>query len=383
MGVPGSPSVISVTDRWWGSVRVIQVAPTSFGIDGLYGGGERYPLELARALAREVHCQLVTFGSQARTVREDGGLEVRVLRPWARWSGHPAHPVSPALPAALAGADVVHTHHLRSAPSRMAVVASQITGRPVAVTDHGLGGGGWCGVLPRLVDRFLVVSRFSAATLGVPPGRAAVIYGGADPARYHPPPASADREGVLFVGRLTPHKGIDVLIRAVPPDVPLTIAGTGGHDPRPPESGYPALLGRLARGRRVRFVTGAADQEIAALYRRAAVVCLPSVEVTCYGRRIAISELLGLAAIESMASGTPVIGSHLGGLAEVIRPGQTGFLVQPGSVAELRDRIQAILADRRLARQLGDNARSLAGEQFTWQACAQRCLAAYPASGPR
>jgi glycosyltransferase involved in cell wall biosynthesis len=359
------------------------VAPTCFGVDGLFGGGERYSLELARALAREVDCELVTFGRSARTLREPGGLRVRVLRPWARLHGHPVHPVHPALPALLAGADVVHTHHMRSAPSRITAVASRLVGRPLAVTDHGLGGGGWCGILPRLFDRFLVVSRFSATTMGVPPDRTVVVYGGADPARYHPPARGEERKGVLFVGRLTPHKGIDLLIRAVPPDVPLTVVGTGGHDPRPPESDYPGLLARLARGRRVRFVTRADDAEVAVLYRQAAVVCLPSVRVTCYGRHVAISELLGLAAIESMASGTPVVCSRLDGLAEVVEHGETGFHTEPGNVVELRDRIAMVLADRRLARQLGDNARQLALERFTWQACAQRCLAAYPLTGAR
>jgi glycosyltransferase involved in cell wall biosynthesis len=363
-------------------MRVIQVAPTCFGIDGLFGGGERFPLELSRAMARGVDCELVTFGPSARVIREPGGLRIRVLRPWVQLRGHPAHPVNPGLPAALSGADLVHTHHLRSAPSRVAAVAGRMADRPLAVTDHGLGGGGWWGMLPRLFDRFLMVSRFSAATLEAPAERTAVIYGGADPARYHPPARGEERDGVLFVGRLTPHKGIDLLIRALPPDVPLTVAGTGGHDPRPPESGYPELLTRLARGRRVRFVSRADDAEIAALYRRAAVVCVPSVDVTCYGRRVEISELLGLAAIESMASGTPVIASRLGGLAEVIQDGETGFLVEPGNVAALRDRIAAVLADRRLARRLGDNARGLALERFTWQACAQRCLASYPPTEP-
>ena len=352
-------------------------------MDGLYGGGERYPLELSRALAREVDCELVTFGRSSRTFTEPGGLHVRVLRAWAQLRGHPVNPVNPALAAVLACADVVHTHHMRSAPSRLAAVASRLAGRPLAVTDHGLGGGGWWGMLPRFFDRFLVVSRFSAVTLGSPPDRTTVVYGGADPARYYPPGRGEEREGVLFVGRLTPHKGVDMLIRAVPPDVPLTIVGTGGHDPRPPESGYPELLARLARGRRVRFVAHADDAEVAALYRLSAVVCLPSVEVTCYGRHVEISELLGLAAIESMASGTPVVCSRLGGLAEVVRHGETGFLVQPGNVAELRDRIETVLADRRLAGRLGDNARLLALEQFTWQACAQRCLAAYPPTAAR
>ncbi len=352
------------------------MAPAAFGAAGLFGGGERYPLELARALAREVECELVTFGRHPQVVRERGGLVVRVLRPWLRWRGHPAHPVAPRLSVALAGAEVVHTHHLRSAPSRLAAVTARARGQRLAVTDHGLGGGGWGGLLPRLFDRFLVVSRFSAGTLSAPPDRTRVIYGGADPTTYRPDPGTA-RAGVLFVGRLTPHKGVDRLLRALPERAALTVVGTAGHDPHPPETGYPTLLAALARGRQVRFLRRADDRQVAELYRRAAVVVLPSVWETCYGRRVAIPELLGLAVLEAMASGTPVVCSRLGGLPEVVRDGETGFLVDPGNIDELRDRIGLLLADGALARRLGDNARQLVLERYTWDHCALRCLAAY------
>ncbi|MFG2024788.1 glycosyltransferase family 4 protein [Streptomyces sp. NPDC048825] len=365
-------------------MRITHVAPTCFGVDGLFGGGERYPVELARALAREVDCELVTFGRHPRRVREQGGLRVRVLRPWVRLHGHPAHPVSPLLPSAVSGADAVHVHHMRSAPGRTAALVGTARGQALAVTDHGLGGGGWAGLLPGLFDRFLTVSRFSAQTLEAPPDRTTVVYGGADPARYFPGAGAAeDCAGVLFVGRLTPHKGVDRLLRALSPDVPLTVVGTTGHDPRPPESGYPQLLSRLASGKQVRFVHQADDAEVAALYRRAAVFCLPSVPETCYGRRVAISELLGLAVIEAMASGTAVVCSRVGGLPEVVRDGETGFLVDPGDVAQLRDRIRTLVADRPLARRLGENARQLVLERFTWDACAQRCLTAYQQMGVR
>lgn len=356
-------------------MRVIQVAPTVFGQEGLFGGGERYPLELARALGAEVDCELVTFGRHPRLVT-DGGTRVRVLRALTYVRRHPAHPVAPGLPAALRGADIIHTHHMRSMPSRLAAVTARFSAQRLAVTDHGLGGGGWGGLLPRLFDRFLTVSRHSAQTLRAPPEKTVVIYGGADPRRFHPECADR-RSGVLFVGRLTPHKGIDRLIRALPPDVQLTCVGTAGHDPRPPESGYRGLLRELAAGRQVKFAGEVADAELPLLYRRAQVFVLPSVHVTCYGRHIAISELLGLSVLEAMASGTPVVCSRLGGLREVVRDGETGFLVTPGDVDELNDRIATLLADPRLAARLGARARELVLEQFTWQACAQRCLTAY------
>jgi len=359
-------------------MRVIHVAPSAFGPDGLYGGGERYPLELARALAAEVDCELVTFGPRPGRWREDGGLAVRVLRPLTWLGGHPAQPVAPLLPAALGGAEVVHAHHFRSLPTRMAAVTARLTGAGTAVTDHGLLGRTWGGLVHRLFDRYLAVSRFSAGLLGAPPERTEVIYGGADTRRFAPEPG-AGRDGVLFVGRLTPHKGIDRLLEALPAGAALRVAGSAGHDPRPPERDYPDLLRRLAQGRDVSFLGPVPDAALPGLYRGAVALALPSVDRTCYGRPVPVSELLGLVALEAMASGTPVVASRLGGLAEVVVDGETGFLVPPGDTEALGDRLARLVGDRRLAARLGANARDHVLARFTWRACAERCLAAYQA----
>ena len=269
----------------------------------------------------------------------------------AHLGGHPAHPVAPGVLAAVRGAGVVHTHHTRSAPSRLAALAAPRDALLVT-TDHGLGGDAsrrWA----RRFDGFLPVSRYAAATLRAPPARTRVIYGGADPARFRPDPATP-RAGVLFVGRLTPHKGVDRLLRALPAGAELTLAGTAGHDRRLPERSYPELLRSLAAGRSVRVAGPVAEEELPALHRRAAVFALPSVDRTCYGRPVAISELLGLSVLEAMASGTPVVASRIGGVPEVVTDGETGFLVDPGDVGGLHDRLATLLADRRLARRMGD-----------------------------
>ena len=195
------------------------------------------------------------------------------------------------------------------------------------------------------------------------------------PASRHDPEAT--RRGILFVGRLTPHKGVDRLIEALPEDAELRVVGSAGHDPDPPEREYPKLLRRLAAQRHVEFLGIVPDPDLPSLYRGAQVLALPSVDRTCYGREVKVSELLGLAAIEAMASGTPVVASRLGGLPEVVEHGVTGFLVDPGNVADLRARLAQVLGDRRLAERLGRNARERFLEKFTWEACAERCLAAY------
>jgi glycosyltransferase involved in cell wall biosynthesis len=333
----------------------------------------------------------VTFGRHAGQWREPGGLTVQVMRPWHYAGGHLAHPMAPGLIGALAGADVVHTHHLRSAPSRIAAVTARVRGARTVVTDHGLQGGDWRGLLPRLFDRFLLVSAASARELGSPPERTRLIYGGVDAERYRPDPG-AHRAGVLFVGRLTPHKGVDRLIPALPDGASLTIAGSTGHDPWPPERDYPNLLRRLANGRDVRFLGPAPDGRLPALYREAAVFVLPSVERTCYGRSVRVSELLGLVVLEAMASGTPVICSRLGGLTEVVEDGVTGYLVEPGNLDELHDRLAELLGDPVRAARMGRAGRERVLARFTWRACAERCLSAYselldrstrPATGTR
>jgi hypothetical protein len=175
-------------------MRVTHVAPSVFGPDELYGGGERYPLELARALAAEVDCRPVSFGARPGRWRERGGLKVRVLRPLARLHRHPAQPVTPLLVPELVGAEIVH-NHFRSVPTRVTVVTARARGgyggdrpRP-AWPDLGRPGAPAARPLP---DRIRV--------LGAPPARARVIYGGADPHRFAPRPGT-DRDGVLFVGR--------------------------------------------------------------------------------------------------------------------------------------------------------------------------------------
>ena len=357
-------------------MRIVHVAPTLFGPTGIFGGGERYPLELARALARHVECELVTFGATPRAWRDPSGLRVHVLRSLRLLGGHPAHPFALGLTRALGPADVVHTHHLRSAPSRLAAVIARGRRARTAVTDHGLQGGDWAGLLPRLFDRFLTVSAYSARELGAPAARTRVIYGGADPARFSAD-GSESRRGVLFVGRITPHKGLDRLIEALPEGAELRVVGSVGHDPHPPERDYPALLRRLAGKRRVEFLGAVPESELPRLYRRAQLLALPSVHRTCYGRDVAVSELLGLATIEAMASATPVVASRIGGVPEVVEDGVTGFLVEPGNVPELRARLAQVLSDRGLAEQLGRNGRERVLDAFTWEACAERCLAAY------
>jgi hypothetical protein len=88
-------------------------------------------------------------------------------------------------PAVEQVADIVHTHHMRSTPGKIAALAARVRSQRLVVTDHGLQSSNWAGRLPRMFDRFLAVSAYSARELHAPPSRTRVIYGEAMATAWH------------------------------------------------------------------------------------------------------------------------------------------------------------------------------------------------------
>ncbi|WP_307216126.1 glycosyltransferase family 4 protein [Paenibacillus tundrae] len=173
---------------------------------------------------------------------------------------------------------------------------------------------------------------------------------------------------VLYVGRLIPGKGIDVLIRAIALlqqhiSVKLIIAGKG-----PPQ--YVRKLRRLAKKMNVRasFRGQIAHRRIDRLYR--AVDCL-----VCPSQQ---HEAFGLVNVEAMASCIPVIASDNGGIREIIESGHNGYLIHPYREPEPFATILYKLADNpALARTLGENGRAHAVSKFSWERTALHLEAAY------
>jgi glycosyltransferase involved in cell wall biosynthesis len=153
-------------------------------------------------------------------------------------------------------------------------------------------------------------------------------------------------EDVLYAGVVTPLKGVHHLIAAfaaVPnrdPRTRLIVAG------RCPDAAYRGDLDRqidaLRLGGAVTFVGEMPQKDLAARMASSRALVLPS-----------YSEGLGRVLFEAMAVGTPVIGSEVGGIPDLIEDGVNGFLVAPGDEAELAARLTQILADDDLCTRLG------------------------------
>ena len=158
----------------------------------------------------------------------------------------------------------------------------------------------------------------------------------------------AEPPEVLYAGRLSEEKGVLELVAATD-GMNLVVAGDGPLRVRMP----------AARG----FVP---HDELEALYARAAVVACPS-------RR----EGFGVACLEAMAHGRPVVAGDVGGLRDLVVDGETGYLVPPRDVAALRAALERLLADRELRRRLGAAGRERARTHFSWAAVTDATLAVY------
>lgn len=142
---------------------------------------------------------------------------------------------------------------------------------------------------------------------------------------------AAERKHILYVGRLTREKGLDVLIEAYKLSgikIPLKLLGEG------------VLEGGDVSG--VQVLGKTPLEEVYRLMSEAHCVVMP-------GRW---AEPFGRVAIEAFAAGTPVIASNLGGVAEIVEDSRTGFLVPSGDVAALAGRMKRIVTDDELLERL-------------------------------
>jgi glycosyltransferase involved in cell wall biosynthesis len=368
-----------------GKPVILQVLPA---LDG--GGVERGTIEIATAIARA--------GGVALVASAGGRLVAELERAGAR---HVTVPLATKNPlgiwrnaqrlAELIQAKAVDIVHARSrAPAWSALVAARRTGVHFLTTYHGT----YSEDLPfkrrynavmAKGDRVIAISSFIAdlveARHGVDPARIRVIPRGVDPAVFDPAKITRDRleratvawevpagaRVVLLPGRLSGWKGQGVLIEAIAklgrPDVYGVLVGGG----RLRQAGALEQQARqLGIAARVRLV-GHCDDMPAAL-ARADVVVHASTEPEAFGRVV----------IEAQAMRRPVIASDLGGPAETVAPGETGFLVPPGDGSALAAAIERVLRlSEEERRCLGERARAAVALSYTTAAMQAATLAVY------
>jgi glycosyltransferase involved in cell wall biosynthesis len=199
---------------------------------------------------------------------------------------------------------------------------------------------------------------------GLPPVR--VIFGGVDLQRFQPPadrPAMrtkwklADRDFLfLTVRRLDPRMGLANLIRAFAPvalNYPNACLWLAGKGPEAPQ--LETLIRELKLENHVRLLGFVPEAELPSLYGAADCTLMPSLDL----------EGFGLATVESLACGTPVLGTRSGATPELLEPLDPQLLFAPGDLAGLTKKLEHVLQQptRLPAR---ESCRRYAEERFVW-----------------
>ena len=212
----------------------------------------------------------------------------------------------------------------------------------------------------------------------VPSDKINVIPPGVDTHHFYPIPSDEAKEAIgispnekmaLFVGRIEPLKGVDTLLRAmavlkkncrsfVCPDYLIVIGGDPGGDEEKLSDEMARLQGlscNLELGDMVIFLGKRGQDTLPYYYSAAEVVVMPS-----------HYESFGMVALEAMACGTPVIASRVGGLAHLVRDGETGFNVPAQDPDALAEKLRSLFVNHDLRAAFGSRAAAYA-KGFSWE----------------
>jgi len=212
-----------------------------------------------------------------------------------------------------------------------------------------------------------------------------VIPPGVDVSHFYPIPADEAKmyvglkpydRMVLFVGRIEPLKGVDTLIQAMSclqwkEERPVHLAIIGGDPAASPEemsaemARLQKLCDELAVGQTVVFLGKRDQDKLPYYYSAAEMVVMPS-----------HYESFGMVALEAMACGTPVIASEVGGLAYLVRDGETGFTIPDQEPDTLCEKISWLLKDRQLHGSMSQRAVEYA-QDYAWEKIAKQIVDVY------
>ena len=280
------------------------------------------------------------------------------------------------------GVDIIHAHFAYP-EGFVGLIVKKRTGRPLLVTLHGVDilteptVNYGCRLDPEIdhvvrrvlseADRVIAASTSTYKTalrLGCTRSKLALIPNAVDVKRFDSgidkfrarrKLGLTDKPTVFTLRAHEPQKGIEYLIRAVPPvlrEVPNANFVIGGEGSL---RGYhESLAEEIGVSANVVFAGGISHDQLPYFYSACDVFVIPSVV-----------EAFGLVTIEAMACGKPVVGTNVGGIPDTIAEGMNGFLVKPRDPESLAERITLLLESPRLRERMGKAGREIAERKFS------------------
>lgn len=283
-------------------------------------------------------------------------------------------------------ADVVHAHSYSYFPTYTSALVRLFKGRPLVLTTHqpptetafkskllmkvynrSLGR-----LSLRKADGIIAVTRLEADFLvkvaGADPNKITVIPEGVDLDLFKPKTTGLESENIiLFVGRIAPEKGLMYLIKAIPrvakvfPSISVMIVG----EDQGIQKDLMKAAEKLKVEKIVHFLGPKFGHELARTYRKTRLFVLPS-----------LYETFGLAVLEAMATGLPVVATRVGGIPELVEEGRNGVLVGPGDHETLAEAIIGLLSDFELSLKISKR-NTIKAKRYSWKNVAEKVEGVY------
>ena len=357
-------------------MHILQVTPYFYPH---FGGVESHVLGLSENLIKLGHEVEVVTSRYSRMPEIERFNDIKITR-LPQWINVYNTPVVTAIQSFVrrSHADVVHVHSPPPFTERFAAKGAKESNKPLVVTHHcdlelkGVFGNAavnlyqsMLGKYPlRIANKVISTTKSYATTsrslwdIDVD-----VVPNAVDIERFHPRNegkhirdkyVKENESLALFVGRLVPHKGIGILIRAIKntQNGKLLIVGDGPYLPW-----LKKLAKKLNIEERIVFVGPISDYWLPAYYAATDVVILPSTS------RL---EAFGIVGLEAMATGKPLILSDIPGVRDVIS-NEEGFIVEPLDPEAIKESIEKIWNSPEMAKQMGRKGRERVERLFSWE----------------
>ena len=341
------------------------------------GGVETHVMDLSKYLMKRGHEVLVITSNYAKLPERETVMGIPVRRVKAL-SVKFSTPITPAMKKAVAEekADIIHSHSPPPLQPYYAGKGSRISGTPHILTYHcdleiPIPGGKYLVSLYRktygkrtisMADEVIATTESYASTSrDIWHRDIRVVPNAVDEKRFNPSvPGKKVREElgidgnmVLYVGRLVYHKGVEYLINSAKyVDAKYVIVGTG-----PKEAELKRHARKVGVEDKVIFAGKVPYDRLPEYYAATDVFVLPSVS------RL---EAFGIVTMEAMATAKPVIVSDIPGVNEVIEDGVHGFLARPMDGRDISDKLNKVLKDESMMKEMGESGRKLVEERYTW-----------------
>lgn len=349
------------------------------------GGVEKYVYYISSELAKYDDCEVeVICANEASDVDEEVYNQIKIKR--LPYIGKIANTnVCLSLPMLLykEDFDIIHTHIPTPWSSDWSNIISRIKGKPLVVTYHNdIIGSKVADLIAKTynatalkllldkADRIIITQNdyINSPHLQNYKDKVVTIPNGVDTGIFKPAADKREEKQIFFLSVLDAfhkYKGLDYLLESIGqvkksiPDIKLIVGGKGEL-----LDYYIDKTRKLGIEDNVEFKGYMTDEEVLDCYAKSTLFVLPSIS--------SLQEGFGIVVLEALACQTPIISTHIVGVADDVKERGCGIIIEPKNTKKLTEAIITIISDKNLQRDMGIRGRRLVKEKYEWKSIAKK-----------